>query len=163
MLLSCRMFLCCRAKEKKQQGVNMCTALLFCVCSLLLLRGENGWDCTWYLHYIATFGVRCQYEFSEAGLGCIRLTWGMFQRQQWCNVWETGWSTFGLFRVHTYHLELNWTGLCWSSLSCLVSMWVCCLVLWVSIISVLRLSFGIIACECITVHSWILKGLIHYE
>ena len=32
-----------------------------------------------------------------------------FQRQRWGNFWETGWSAYGLFRVHIYHLELNWT------------------------------------------------------
>ena len=34
---------------------------------------------------------------------------GTFQRQLWENFWETGWSAYGLFQVHLYHLELNWT------------------------------------------------------
>ena len=32
-----------------------------------------------------------------------------FQRQLWGHFWETGWSAYGLFRAHRYHLELNWT------------------------------------------------------
>ena len=32
-----------------------------------------------------------------------------FQRQCWGNFWETGWSTYGLFRAHRYHPERNWT------------------------------------------------------
>ena len=39
----------------------------------------------------------------------IRYTLEPFQRQHWGNFWETGWSTYGLFWVHRYHLELNWT------------------------------------------------------
>ena len=30
-----------------------------------------------------------------------------FQRQRWGNFWETGWSAYGLFRAHRYHLELT--------------------------------------------------------
>ena len=37
-----------------------------------------------------------------------------FQRQRWGNFWETGWSAYGLFRAHRYHLELNWIELNWS-------------------------------------------------
>ena len=43
-----------------------------------------------------------------------------FQKQHWGNFWETGWSAYGLFREHKYHLELNWTntrGLVWLCLS----------------------------------------------
>ena len=34
-----------------------------------------------------------------------------FQRHHWGNSWETGWSSYGLSRVHRYHLELYWTEL----------------------------------------------------
>ena len=37
-----------------------------------------------------------------------------FQRQRWENFWETGWSAYGLFQVHRYHLELSWTELNWT-------------------------------------------------
>ena len=39
----------------------------------------------------------------------------LFQRQRWGNLWETGRiaHTHGLFRVHRYHLELNWSKLSW--------------------------------------------------
>ena len=32
-----------------------------------------------------------------------------FQRQRWGNLREMGWSVYGLFRAHRYHLELNST------------------------------------------------------
>ena len=32
----------------------------------------------------------------------------LFQRRCWGNLWETGWSTYGLFWAHRYHLQLNW-------------------------------------------------------
>ena len=38
----------------------------------------------------------------------IRQTLEPFQRQRWGNLAETGWSTYGLFQAHRYHLELNW-------------------------------------------------------
>ena len=41
------------------------------------------------------------------GPSSIRWTLEPFQRQRWGNFWETGWSTYGLFRAHRYHLELN--------------------------------------------------------
>ena len=53
----------------------------------------------------------------------VRRTQEPFQRQQCGNFWETGWSTYGLFWVHRYHLELNWTELlscCFSSHICLM-------------------------------------------
>ena len=45
----------------------------------------------------------------EGGLSSVRRTVELCQRQRWVNFWETGWSTYGLFRAHRYHLELNWT------------------------------------------------------
>ena len=33
----------------------------------------------------------------------------VFHRQCQGNLWERGWSACGLFQVHRYHLELNWT------------------------------------------------------
>ena len=45
----------------------------------------------------------------ERGPSSIRRTLEPFQRQRWGNFWETGWSAYGLFRVHRYYLELNWT------------------------------------------------------
>ena len=41
----------------------------------------------------------------------IRWTLEPFQRQRWGNFYEMGWSAYGLFRAHRYHLELNWTEL----------------------------------------------------
>ena len=38
----------------------------------------------------------------------IRWTLELLQKQRWANIRETGWSTYGLFRVHRYHLELKW-------------------------------------------------------
>ena len=54
----------------------------------------------------------------ERGQLSIRQTLEPFQRQCWGNFWETGWSTYGLFRAHRHHLELKWTELncqkaCW--------------------------------------------------
>ena len=37
-----------------------------------------------------------------------------FQRQRWGNFWETGWSAYGLFWEHRYHLELSWSTVCHS-------------------------------------------------
>ena len=51
----------------------------------------------------------------ERGLSSIRRTLEPFQRQHLEIVWETGWSAYGLFRAHRYHLELNWTELKWTS------------------------------------------------
>ena len=45
------------------------------------------------------------------------------------NFWEMGWSAYGLFQVHRYHLELNWTTtyLCMRSFSrcasCSICLW----------------------------------------
>ena len=47
----------------------------------------------------------------ERGPSSIRRTFELFQRQRCGNFWETGWSPYGLFRAHRYHLELNWTEL----------------------------------------------------
>ena len=47
----------------------------------------------------------------ERGPSSIRRTLEPFQRQRWGNFWEMGWSAYGLFRAHRYHLELNWTEL----------------------------------------------------
>ena len=47
----------------------------------------------------------------ERGPSSVRRTLELFQRQLWENFWETGWSAYGLFRAHRYHLELNWTEL----------------------------------------------------
>ena len=44
----------------------------------------------------------------ERGPSPIRRTLELFQKQRWENVWETGWSAYGLYRAHRYHLELNW-------------------------------------------------------
>ena len=38
----------------------------------------------------------------------IRWTLEPFKRQCRVNFWETGWSAYGLFWAHRYHLELNW-------------------------------------------------------
>ena len=35
----------------------------------------------------------------------------VFQGQRWGNFCETGWSAYGLFRAHGYHLELSLTDL----------------------------------------------------
>ena len=43
----------------------------------------------------------------ERGPSSIRRTMEPFQRRHWGNFWETGWSAYGLFRAHRYHLELN--------------------------------------------------------
>ena len=48
----------------------------------------------------------------ERGSLSIRRTLESFQRQGWRNFWETGWSAYGLFRAHRYHLELNWREMC---------------------------------------------------
>ena len=45
----------------------------------------------------------------ERGPSSVRRTLEPFQRQRWGNFWETGWSAYGLFWTHRYHLELNWT------------------------------------------------------
>ena len=45
----------------------------------------------------------------ERGPSSNRRTLEPFPRQRWGKVWETGWSTYGLFRAQRYHLELNWT------------------------------------------------------
>ena len=45
----------------------------------------------------------------ERGPSSIRLTLEPFQRQCQGNFWETGRSACGLFWVHRYHPELNWT------------------------------------------------------
>ena len=37
----------------------------------------------------------------------IRRTLGVLQRRRWGNFWETGWSAYGLFRAHIYHVVLN--------------------------------------------------------
>ena len=39
----------------------------------------------------------------------------LFQRQSWGHFWEMGWSTYGLFRAHKYHLELNWSEVIYKS------------------------------------------------
>ena len=52
----------------------------------------------------------------ERGPSSVRRTVEPFQRQRWGNFWETGWSAYGLFRAHRYHLELIWTEVkcrCW--------------------------------------------------
>ena len=49
----------------------------------------------------------------ERGPSSITRTLEPFQRQRWGNFWETGWSAYGLFRAHRYHLELNWTEQSW--------------------------------------------------
>ena len=33
-----------------------------------------------------------------------------FQRRHWGNFREMGWSAYGCFRAHRYHVELNWAG-----------------------------------------------------
>ena len=38
-----------------------------------------------------------------------RQTLALFQRQHPGNLWEMGWSAYGLFQVHINHFELNWT------------------------------------------------------
>ena len=48
----------------------------------------------------------------------VRWTLDTFQRWCWGNLWEMGWSTYGLFRVQRYHLELNWTEHSCSQRSC---------------------------------------------
>ena len=45
----------------------------------------------------------------ERGPLSIRRTLEAFQWQRRGNFWETGWSAYGLFRAHRYHLQLNWT------------------------------------------------------
>ena len=51
----------------------------------------------------------------ERGPSSVRRTLEPFQRHRWGNFGETGWSAYGLFRAHRYHLELNWTELKWTS------------------------------------------------
>ena len=50
----------------------------------------------------------------ERGTSTIRRTLEPFQRLRWENFWEMGWSAYGLFRAHRYHLELNWN---WTKLN----------------------------------------------
>ena len=47
----------------------------------------------------------------ERGSSSIWRTQEPFQRQCWGNVWEREWSTYGLFRAHRYHIEVNGTDL----------------------------------------------------
>ena len=44
----------------------------------------------------------------ERGPSSIKRTLELLQRRHWGNFWETGWSAYGLFWAHRYHLELNW-------------------------------------------------------
>ena len=44
----------------------------------------------------------------ERGPSSVAQTLEPFQRQHWGHFWETGWSTYGLFRAHRYHLQLIW-------------------------------------------------------
>ena len=44
----------------------------------------------------------------ERGPSSVRRTLEQFQPQRWGNAWDTGWSAYGLFRAHRYHLELKW-------------------------------------------------------
>ena len=39
------------------------------------------------------------------------------------NFWETGWSAYGLFRAHRYHLELNLT-FSFFAITCVLVLWV---------------------------------------
>ena len=64
------------------------------------------------------------YEWSwgkSTSTGCdVKLGTKLLQRQCLGNFWQTGWSAYGLFQVHRYHLELNWIGqriqrICWRS------------------------------------------------
>ena len=48
-------------------------------------------------------------DVAFAWFSSVRRTLEPFERQRWGNFWETGWSAYGLFRAHRYHLELNWT------------------------------------------------------
>ena len=41
----------------------------------------------------------------------VRRTLEPFQRHRWGNCRATGWSAYGLFRAHRYHLGLNCTEL----------------------------------------------------
>ena len=52
----------------------------------------------------------------ERGPSSIRRTLELFQRQRCGNLWETGWSAYGLFRGRRYHLQLNWTELNWTAI-----------------------------------------------
>ena len=49
----------------------------------------------------------------ERGPSSIRRTLEPFQRQRWGNFSETGWSAYGPFWAHRYHLEQNWAKLNW--------------------------------------------------
>ena len=48
----------------------------------------------------------------EGGPSSVQRKLEPFQRRHWGNFWEMGWSVYGLYRVHRYHFELNWT--CWA-------------------------------------------------
>ena len=45
----------------------------------------------------------------EKGPSSISRTLDLFQRHRWGNSRETGWSAYGFFRAHRYHLKLKWT------------------------------------------------------
>ena len=51
----------------------------------------------------------------ERGPSSVGRTLEPFQRLRWGNFWQTGWSTYGLFKAHRCHLEMNWN---WTELNC---------------------------------------------
>ena len=48
-----------------------------------------------------------KYIFIYRRLKVVYGTLELLQRRHWGNFCETGWSAYGLFRAHKYHLELN--------------------------------------------------------
>ena len=77
------------------------------------------------------------------GPSSVRQTLELFQRQRWGNLWETGWSAYGLFWTHRYHLELMcilgcscWIGgRGWGNLNWLLWLDVCVLMKVVDVFS----------------------------
>ena len=45
----------------------------------------------------------------ERGPSSVRRTLEPFQRKLEKRIWEMGWSAYGVFRAHRYHLQLIWT------------------------------------------------------
>ena len=44
----------------------------------------------------------------KRGPSSVRWTLALFQRKRWGNLWEMGWSAYGLFQAQRHDLELNW-------------------------------------------------------
>ena len=85
-----------QGKEKKKEKMffpclGFCLWVLFAFQRILTRKEEALDDLPWK---------------EDRGPSSIRRTLEPFQRRHWGNFWETGWSAYGLFRLHRYHLEL---------------------------------------------------------